>query len=92
MQMVFASFDKDRRRSMTDYVLNHSVQRDVVLVYDGPHGLTERTIRVISVNDHQIRGLDGDCIKTFRRDRILAAGWVGIRSNRVSVTQMSLNL
>jgi len=76
---------------MTDYVLNHSIGRMVILVYSGSQGLTERTIRVISVNNLYIRGFEGDQIKTFRRDRILAAGWMGVRTGNEHHAQVIHN-
>lgn len=61
---------------MTDYILNHSVGRSICLLYDGPSGITSRTLQVFFVNDTILRGLEDGHPKTFRRDRVLSAGFL----------------
>lgn len=63
-------------RNMTNYILNHSVGRNICLLYDGPSGITSRTLHVFFVNDTILRGVENGHPKTFRRDRILSAGFL----------------
>ncbi len=58
---------------MTEYVLSHATGKDIILVYDGPHGISQRTIRIWDVNDDLLRGVEDGKMKSFRRDRVLAA-------------------
>lgn len=61
---------------MTDYILNHAVGRSIHLLYEAPSGITSRTLHVFFVNDTIIRGMENGHPKTFRRDRILSAGYL----------------
>ena len=61
---------------MTEYVLSHAAGKDIILVYDGPHGISQRIIRIRDVNEHLLRGVEDGKMKSFRRDRVLAASWL----------------
>jgi hypothetical protein len=60
---------------MTKYILDHAAGRDCTIMYEGKNGVTRRSIHVLSVDEHRICGLEDNQLKTFRRDRILAATW-----------------
>ncbi len=60
---------------MTEYILDHARDRDIVLIYESTAGITQRLVHVVTVTDGFIRATDGGKIKTFRRDRILSACW-----------------
>ena len=61
---------------MTKYILDHAVGRDCTIIYEGKKGVSRRIVHVLSVDEQRICGLEGDQLKTFRRDRILAATWL----------------
>lgn len=63
---------------MTKYILDHAAGRDCTIMYEGKNGVTRRSIHVLSVDEYRICGLEENQLKTFRRDRILAAAWTSI--------------
>ena len=70
---------------MTEYVLSHATGKDIILVYDGPHGISQRTIRICDVNDSLLRGVEDGKMKSFRRDRVLAASWDAHASDKTGI-------
>lgn len=61
--------------NVTKYILDHAVGRDCTIIYEGKKGVSRRIVHILSVDEHRICGLEDDQLKTFRRDRILAATW-----------------
>lgn len=61
---------------MTNYILDHSTGRAIVMIYENSSGITERVVHVTAVTATLIKALDAGKPKTFRRDRILSASWL----------------
>ena len=72
---------------MTNYILDHSVGRDILLIYEGTSGITERVVHVTSVSTTLIKALDAGKPKSYRRDRILAASWLRSSTTNSGISQ-----
>ena len=58
---------------MTNYVLDHAKDKDLLIIYESEKGISERRVHVVAVGERAIRTYANGQWRTFLRARILSA-------------------
>ncbi len=75
---------------MKNYVLDHAKDKDILLVYEGRNGITERRVHVVTVNEQWIRTYQNGQWLTFLRKNILSCDFVQGPPEGAAATQRAM--